>query len=239
MSKPQHSERGRMAIGLSQVIRARKSDVDRPPRWNYTTLVDVSRPEPRVYKVAYLTSPGIERVEYLSTNQMCIAELQALREFASNGKSDDEPQFLPQVDEPEEDPIHESAAEPATEPAEDPKPKANGNVRITGYEMLERKIRAVEPPISEAIRDTSVVAPETKYRTMCVVKTYTVVREEVFLVPFTEKTLSEFQDMGNGNDDDRFVYNYLLRRQTDKLAPISARSVSESTPTFVIKEKGE
>ena len=92
-------------------------------------------------------SPGIERVEYLSTNQMCIAELQALREFASNGKSDDEPQFLPQVDEPEEDPIHESAAEPATEPAEDPKPKANGNVRITGYEMLERKIRAVEPPI--------------------------------------------------------------------------------------------
>ena len=74
---------------------------------------------------------------------------------------------------------------------------------------------------------------------MCVVKTYTVVREEVFLVPFTEKTLSEFRDMGNGNDDDRFVYNYLLRRQTDKLTPISTRSVSESAPTFVIKEKGE
>ena len=230
MGKTQKSERGKMIIGLSQVIRSRKSDLDHPQRWNYTTLVDVSRPEPRLYKVTHLLdAEGTEWTEFLSTNQMSIAELQALREFASNGKSTGEPQFLPRPEEPE----------PAEEPAEEPKPKANGTVKITGIEMLERKFRATEPPISEAIRDTALSVPEIKYHSVCVVKTYTVVREEVFVVKFTDKTLAEFRAMGNGGDDDQFVYNYLLRRQTDKLTPVSARDASETKPTFVIKEKEE
>lgn len=49
MGKTQKSERGKMAIGLSQVIRSRKSDLDHPQRWNYTTLVgarDASETKP-------------------------------------------------------------------------------------------------------------------------------------------------------------------------------------------------
>lgn len=231
MGKPGHTEQGKMLIGLSTAIRKRKSDVNRTARWNYTSLVEVSRPEPRVYKVAYLIGEGRgERVEFLSTTQMSITELQALREFVATGRSSDTPRFSPTPEEPDAEPEEEL---PDTVEA---KPKASGTVKLTGMEKLKRMCRSEEPPISEAIRDTAVSSPESKYRTIRVVKTYTVVREEVFLVRFTDKTLEEFRDMGRGNEEDRMVCNYLLRRQTDKLIPAESREVSKEKPTFQIKE---
>jgi len=229
-----------MLIGLAQVIRTRRTDLDHPPRWNYTTLVDVDRSEPRVYKVSYLTAPDNgEQVEYLSTSQMSIAELRSLREFVANGRTSDVPQFPPTVEEPEEPEELEEPEEREVEMESEPeaKPKASGTTRLTGLEMLERKCRAVEPPISEAIRGTAISASEPKYRTVRVVKTYTVTREEVFHVRFTDKTLEEFRDMGNGDVDDRMVFNYLLRRQTNKLSPVEVRDTATEKPTFEIKEK--
>jgi len=234
MGTSNHTDQGKMLIGLSTAIRKRKSDINRTARWNYTSLVGVSRPEPRVYKVIYLIGEGRgERVEFLSTTQMSTMELQALREFVATGRSSDAPQFSPNPEESDVEPEEELPD------AVEAKPKASGTVKLTGMEKLERKFQATEPPISEAIRDTALSVPEIKYHSVCVVKTYTVVREEVFVVKFTDKTLAEFRAMGNGGDDDQFVYNYLLRRQTDKLTPVSAHDASETKPTFVIKEKEE
>jgi len=231
MGTSNHTDQGKMLIGLSTAIRKRKSDVNRTARWNYTSLVGVSRPEPRVYKVIYLIGEGRgERVEFLSTTQMSTMELQALREFVATGRSSDAPQFSPNPEESDVEPEEELPD------AVEAKPKASGTVKLTGMEKLERMCRSEEPPISEAIRDTAVSSPESKYRTIRVVKTCTVVQEEVYLVRFTDKTLEEFRDMGRGNEEDRMVCNYLLRRQTDKLVPAESREVSKEKPTFQIKE---
>lgn len=218
MGKQNRSERGKMIVGLTQVIGSRKpeNDVTAPPRWNYDTLVSVERPEARIYKVVYVRS-GTETTEYLSTSQMSVAEMQSLLAFVKGER--------PEI------------VEPVPELPEEPKPKVSGSVLLTGMEKLERQFRASETPISESIRDTSVVVPEIKYRTVKVTKTYTVTQQETYYVRFTDKTLSEFKDMALGGEEDQLVYNYLLRRQTAKLEPVACKEIDTTDPVFAIVEE--
>jgi hypothetical protein len=155
-------------------------------------------------------------------------EIKALREFAVNGRA---PDAHPIPDAPV------APEEPVEEPVEEPKPKVTGPLRITGMEALERNLKASEPPIAESIRGTAVVVPDVKYRTVKVVKTYTVTREETYLVKFTDKTLAEFQEIEQESEEGRIVFNYLLRRQTDRLTPVSDRVVSSNNPVFKMCEE--
>ncbi len=190
-------------------------------------LIDVTRPEPRVYRVTYIDEATVVQTEHLSTNQMCMDEIKALREFAVNGRAPDAPPIPAAPEEPEE----------PEEPVEEPKPKVNGTLRITGMEALERNFKASEPPISESIRGTAMAVPDVKYRTVKVVKTYTVTREDTYLVKFTDKTLAEFREIEQESKEGRIVFNYLLRRQTDRLDPIGDRIVSSTDPVFKICEE--
>lgn len=203
------SERGRMIVGLTQVIRTRKTDLDHTPRWTRDTLVRVSRPEKRVYRVTYRTNDE-EEEEYLSTSQMSIAEMTDLLAFVKD------------MPEPSPDPV---------------KPKVKSKLKITGMEALEQKYRpAPESPITETVRSTAPVMPEIKYRVVKVTKTYVTVHTETYHLKFTEKTLDEFKAMRDGNEEDQQVFNYLLRKQTERCDPATVRESDPSRIEFAIED---
>lgn len=231
------SEKGSMIIGLSMSVNRRKFDLEIPPRWNYHTLVDIERAEEKVFKITYKNCDG-NKTAFLSANQMSNEEIRSLIAFLKGDKPDWVPPVCAVPGEVVEEPdvFHEEDEYTKLAKEFPPKPKVENGTKLTGLDMLDMKYKPAHPtPVTESVRSPSLAPPEVKFKHVKVIKTYTVTYEEEFILKFTEKTLAEFQEMSKGQEEDKMVFEYLLRRQTEKTEPTTKRPVKETKPRFHIR----
>jgi hypothetical protein len=225
--KQMWSTEARAGAALKRTMQ-RTWDLDVAPRFYFNEIKKVEYKGNKVFHIIY-QDQGILKTEHVATNTMSKAELLLLIHFFDH-TTPSAHLTRTTLSQPTPD-VLESA-----DPVGEPNPVHHSVTRLSGIEVLEQKMRSRETPITEAVRSTSITAPERKYRTVRVIRKHNVTVEEEYLLPFTEVTLTEFLEMQQSRETDaKTAVQYLLKRQCDKMKPEAVRNNSNGASTFEIR----
>lgn len=190
-------------------------------RFGYTNILDLERGEPnsdKSIKIVFLKD-GSPITAFLPTKELTQQEVMAVHAFINRGRSD----------------TLESVTDEALESYAFQKPKnGTSKPKLSGLDYLEERLKPKEGGITEAVSTTTITAAQSRFKPVTVRKTYTLTVTEEYVLPMTDKTLSEFKRMRDGDEKARITYQYLLERHTEEKKPDGTRTESTGDPHFEI-----
>lgn len=190
-------------------------------RFGYANILDAERGEPNSDKTIkiILLKDGSPITLFLPTKELTQLEVTAVHAFINRGRSE----------------TLESIKGDTLESYTFQKPKnGTSKPKLSGLEYLEEKLKPKEGGITEAVTTTTITAAQSRFKPVTVRKTYTLTVTEDYVLPMTDKTLSEFKRMRDGDEKARITYQYLLERHTEEKMPDGARTEQTGDSIFEI-----